>query len=125
VQDPTLRGEEPPNPPAPSGWATEPREWRVRIVLDRAALPPEALADPPFWYVGFHDAYDAEIHREDAFGDELRQLLCSDARELVIERQFSSARRPTTWTVWPVDFAGNWLAKSIGFVDGITLIARS
>jgi hypothetical protein len=125
VQDATLRGEEPPNPPAPSSWATEPREWRVRIVLNRAALPPEALADPPFWYVGFHDAEGAEVYREDAFGVELRELLQSEAREIVIERRFSSDQQPATWAVWPVDFARNWLAKSIGFVDGITLIARS
>ena len=38
AQDATLRGESRPNPPAPAAWATEPREWRVRIVLDRAAV---------------------------------------------------------------------------------------
>jgi len=114
AQDATLRGEEPPNPPVPSSWATQPREWRVRIVLDRAALEPEALADSPFWYVGFHDADKAEIHREDAGADELREVLRGDARKLVIERQFTSARQPTSWTVWPVDRTGNWLGKLEG-----------
>jgi hypothetical protein len=118
AQDATLRGEEPPNPPAQATWATEVREWRVRIVLDRTALQPEALADPRLWYVGFHDADSVEIHRQDAEGDELRWLLQSETGECVIERRFGSAQQPATWTVWPMSSNGEWLTKSVGTVDG-------
>jgi hypothetical protein len=119
AQDTRLRGEEPPNPPAPAAWATEPREWRVRIMLDRAALPAEALADPLFWYVGFHHADNVELYRQDASGDELRHLVQEDTREILIERRFNSSRQPAIWKVWPVDHRGNWLAK----VEGTPLVA--
>jgi hypothetical protein len=68
------QGMEPPPAPVPLAGSAALRPWEVRIVLDRAALPPAALADPHFWYVGFHDANDAEIHREDAAERELRDL---------------------------------------------------
>jgi hypothetical protein len=122
AQDATLRGEEPPNPRAPATWATENREWHVRIVLDRRTLQSEALADPRLWYVGFHDADNVEIHRQDAEGDELQCLLHGDTAEIMIERHFSSARQPATWTVWPMSFAGEWLNQIVGTVDGKALI---
>jgi hypothetical protein len=115
AQDATLRGDEPPNAPAPPDWATREREWRVRIVLDRAALPEAALANPAFWYVGFHDADDAEIHRADAEGEELRRLL--DMPQPAIERRFQSSRQPARWTVWPADGGAAWLEKQGGPVE--------
>ncbi len=114
VQDATVRGDEPPNPPAPPDWATEAREWRVRIVLDRAALSPAALDAPQLWYVGVHDADNAEMHREDATGEELQRLIEGTAAKIVIKREFRSARRPTSWTVWPVAADGAWLQKIVG-----------
>ena len=123
AQDATLRGDEPPNPPTPATQPTEVRDWHVRIVLDRAVLQPEALADPRLWYVGFHDAGNVEIHRQDAEGDELRWLLHGgDTTASVIERQFSSERQPVTWTVWPLSSAGEWLTQIVGTIDGNTLI---
>jgi hypothetical protein len=92
------------------------REWRMRIVLDRAAVPEPALRDPQLWYVGFHDAADQEIFREDAQGEELQALLAADAPQIVIERCFRSARRPVTWTVWPLGADGEWLGKIVGAV---------
>lgn len=123
AQDATLRGEEPPNPPAQAAWATDVREWHVRIVLDRGALQPEALLDPQLWYVGVHDTAEVEIHREDAQGEELKWLISEGIAPIVIERRFRSAQQPATWTVWPVGAAGDWLAKTVGRVDGATLIA--
>jgi hypothetical protein len=116
AQDATLQGLEPAPPPAPS------QDWHVRIVLDRGALQPEALADPLFWYVGVHDAEQSEIHREDAAGDELRRLLQDNGREIVIKRCFNSARQPATWTVWPVSRAGEWLGRTDRAVAGATLV---
>jgi len=113
AQDATRDGEEPPNPAAPSDWATRLHDWQVRIVLDRAALPRPALADPQFWYVGFHDSGEAEIYREDACGDELHRLVTGGSNEVVIERQFRSSRRPASWTVWPFSQSRGWLDKLV------------
>ena len=60
------RGTEPPAPPPPGSGVGAPRDWRVRIALDRATLPPAALDRPAFWYVGFHDAAGVEVARADA-----------------------------------------------------------
>jgi hypothetical protein len=111
VQDATLHGKEPPNAPAPPDWPTQVREWRMRVVMERAGLPEAALRDPLLWYVGFHDAADREIYREDAQGEELCGLIAGDSSQIVIERHFRSERRPVTWTVWPMNAAGEWLDK--------------
>ena len=117
VQDYTRRGEEPPNPPAPAGWAEQIRAYLVPIELDRAALEPEACADPMFWYVGFHDADGLELYRRDADAKELRELLAGKPSRIVIEREFSSNREPVSWTVWPVSRSGVWLQKREGRID--------
>jgi hypothetical protein len=117
AQDATLRGETPPNAPAAPDWPMEEREWRVRIVLDRATLPLAALAAPRLWYVGVHDADNKEIYRQDAVGEELRSLAEGVADQIVIERSFDSIRRPLTWTIWPVGRDGEWAEKATGAVD--------
>jgi hypothetical protein len=114
VQDATLRHEEPPNPPAPEGWATVAREWRVSIELDRASLPAVALVGSAFWYVGFHAADRSELYRQDADADELRRLLNAASPTITLMRCFVSSARPATWTVWPADSALNWLGKIEG-----------
>jgi hypothetical protein len=110
AQDSTLQGLEPPIPP----WPGETPTWRARVRLERAELPPAALDAPRLWYVGFHDSRDVEICREDASGDELRRLLAGNGPEIVIEREFRSARHPATWTVWPMDADGAWLGRIVG-----------
>jgi hypothetical protein len=124
AQDATLRGLEPPNPATTPDWPTAIRDWRVRIVLDREALSRAAFIDPSFWYVGFHDAADAEICREDAHGDELQQLLAGSVGQIVIERRFRSARQPAAWTVWPHSRNGGWLEKVVGTVDAGSVSAN-
>lgn len=116
VQDATLQGKEPPNAPASPDWPTQVREWPMRVVLDRAALPAAALRDPRLWYVGFHDVADREIFRGDASGEELRGLIAGDAPQIAIERCFRSERRPVTWTVWPMGADGEWLSRIVGVV---------
>jgi hypothetical protein len=125
AQDYTLRGEEPPNPPMPPNWATAMHDWHVRIVLERSALPPAALTDAPFWYVGFHDAAAAEIYREDAQREELRRLLQGGAAQIVIERRFRAARQPASWTVWPFSRGGGWLEKAVGKAEPNSLPANA
>jgi hypothetical protein len=116
VQDATLSGKEPPNALASPDWPTQVRGWRMRVVVDRTALPEAALRDPRLWYVEFHDAASQEIHREDSSGEELRPQLAAESPQIVIERCFRSERRPVTWTVWPVGADGEWLGKIVGHV---------
>jgi hypothetical protein len=117
AQDATIRGIEPPNPPMAADWASNVRDWNVRIEIDRGAMQSGALTDPKFWYVGVHDLDKQEIHREDAGVGELRRLLTGTSSKIVIERKFRSARQPVTWTVWPVNAAGSWLATIVGDVN--------
>jgi hypothetical protein len=58
----------------------------------------DALAAPRLWHVGFDDAGNVEIFREDASGEELRNIVRGDGSRIVIERRFQSTRRPVTWT---------------------------
>lgn len=106
-------GDEPLAPPP----AVPPQTWRLRIGLDRTALPDAAVEAPRFWYVGIHDADDVEIVRVDAHRDELDRALAHAGERIVIERQFRSARRPVRWTVWPVDRRGYWTERLSGPVD--------
>ena len=85
------RGEEPPNPPTLSPSMTETREWRVRIVLDRAALPSEALSDRNS---GTSASTTQTIPKSTARMPRATNwagFLGSDSPRLVIERRFSSA----------------------------------
>ncbi len=90
------------------------RRWKIRIELDRAALPPAALDRPRFWYVGLHDADAVELMRQDLCGAELKFALADPSRPVTIERTANSPLPPATWTVWPTDCHGRWLDKLSG-----------
>jgi hypothetical protein len=92
--------------------------WTVRVALDTDALGPEALDNPLFWYVGFHDANGIEIARDDAGRAELSGLIAARHGPILIERSFASARPPASWTVWPTDRRGRWLGKIERPVEG-------
>jgi hypothetical protein len=114
VQDYTRSGYEPPNPPAPTDWAERVNSYDVRISLDRSALPDAAKSDPSFWYVGFHDADEREIYRQDASDHELAVLLAGDSSIVSIDRRFESSREPVSWTVWPFSRSQGWLERMRG-----------
>jgi hypothetical protein len=116
AQDETLRGIEPPNPPAEPDWAEQEREWSLRIVVDRSRLAAAATADPSFWYVGAHDSANSELFRQDAGENELRALLSGDRPQIVIDRKFMSNRQPVKWTVWPYSRSQGWLEAVLGDV---------
>jgi hypothetical protein len=116
VQDYTLRGEEPPNPAGHWGWEKS-YTWRVRIMFDPATLPPAALNDPQFWYVGIHDENRVEIFRKDVSSEELPGLLAQNWPYIVIEHDVVSDRVPVTWTVWPVSRSQGWIGRLEGVVD--------
>jgi len=96
--------------------------WTVRVALDPEALEPDALDNPLFWYVGFHDANGVEIARDDAGRAELIDLIHGRSGPILIERQFASARPPASWTVWPTDRRGRWLGKIERAVDAAGLM---
>ena len=108
------RGDEPPPPPPPGEGVGMPRDWSVRIALDRTTLPPAALDRPAFWYVGFHDAAGTEVARADASRQELYGALSGGSEQIVIERRFQSARPPATWAVQPTDCKRVWLGRLTG-----------
>lgn len=100
-----------------------PRDWQVRIVIDRAALAPSALDSARFWYVGLHDAQDVELMREDLRGNELRSAVATVDGPIVISRAVRSTRRPARWTVWPTDRRGYWLDRLSGEIGADALTA--
>lgn len=110
------RGDEPPLPPPPAADRIEPRHWTVRLAIDPNALAAEALDNPLFWYVGFHDANGVEVLRDDASRHELSRLISEGSGRIRIERHFTSARPPARWTVWPTDRGGRWLSRIDGAV---------
>jgi len=114
AQDYTRAHLEPPNPALPPDWATGVRRWDVRISVDRRRLPTPGVTDVDFWYVGFHDATGAEVHRRDASSAELDGLECQSGGRLDLDRQFESSREPVTWTVWPHSRSTGWLEKVTG-----------
>lgn len=117
------RGSEPPrSPPAGIGVAAS-RQWRIRIPIDRNALPATALDRPAFWYVGFHDAAGVEVARADADGAEI-QRLCRSEGALMLERRFTSPRRPVRWTVQPADRRRRWLERVGGAVEDVHMIVE-
>ena len=114
VQDYTRLGLAPPNPPAAESWACEIQTWKVVIELKRSQMSAEALVNSPFWYVGFHDANDVEIYREDLCGNEMCAVIHEAGEYLRIEREFQSGAVPRTWTIWPMAQSMNWLEKTVG-----------
>jgi hypothetical protein len=116
AQDYTRQGLEPPNPPAAPDWAERAVRWQVEIDLDRVTLPAGAER-ARFWYVGFHDTAEHEIHREDVEGPELRALLGGDGTRLALRRAFDSQREPASWTVWPYADGQGWLDRIQGPVS--------
>jgi hypothetical protein len=94
-----------------------PRNWRIRITLDRRAVSPTALDRPPFWYIGCHDAQGTEVMRSDASFAELRAIFARGGDHIVIEREIRAVRPPDRWTVWTLDRRRTWLDNLSGPVE--------
>lgn len=99
------------------------KRWSVRIEVDRAAMPPEALDRSPFWYVSLHDDEGAEIARQDASSLEVLQLARQPGQVLELKRIVEAARPPARWTVWPVDRHRRWLQPVHGQIAAAPLLA--
>jgi hypothetical protein len=117
VQDYTRLNQEPPNPPADAHWAERVRDHKIQIQVNRSQLPRAAFEDPSFWYVGVHDDAGRELYREDAQTAELAERLAGGGDSVTLEREFSTERRPATWTVLPHSAAQGWLQPVTGPVE--------
>ncbi len=106
------RGDEP-APPGPPRLAAA-RHWTVRLEVTPGRLVAEALDNPLFWYIGFHDVDGTELARDDAGRLEIKRLRDQNAGRIVIERHFTSDRQPERWTIWPTDRRGRWLPRFDG-----------
>jgi Glycosyltransferase (GlcNAc) len=114
IQDYTRLDREPPNPVPDPYWAERLQDHKIEIRVERDRLPPAALDDPSFWYVGVHDSTDQEIYRHDAQPAELAGLLASSDDSITMVRQFCSERTPASWTVWPHSASRGWLEPVTG-----------
>lgn len=112
AQDYTRDRLEPPNPPAPPNWTSQVAHYEFELPIARAMLP-EGAEDAPFWFVGFHDASEVEIHRADCDAQELRTLLANGTETVRIRRSFQTTRVPASWLVWPHGKDG-WLDRIRG-----------
>jgi hypothetical protein len=112
-QDYTRRFLEPPNPPMPADWADRIGSYEIEIAIEKSTLPAH-VDDYLFWYVGFHDVNDQEIHRLDADKDDVKAMLAGPGEHAILRRSFESEREPVSWTVWPNSVSKGWLDKLQG-----------
>lgn len=122
VQDYTRQCHEPPNPGADPLWAQRIQDHRIEMRIERAQLPPAAIKDPAFWYVGVHDSDGREIYRRDAGSAELGELLADGGDSVTLVRAFDSEQTPTSWTVLPYSSSQGWLNRVTGSVRSELLI---
>ncbi|MDB5710428.1 MAG: hypothetical protein JWL96_2498 [Sphingomonas bacterium] len=115
------RSERIPTIAQPLSQLAAPRSWQIRIVLDRALLPPPALEWSRLWYVGMHDHAGTELFRADADRLEIARAAATDDGPIVIDRWLEAPSPPASWTVWPTDRHGHWLDRIVGPVDAACL----
>jgi hypothetical protein len=123
AQDYTARGGEPPNPNVTADWTGLVFPWMVRIAFEREALPPAALDDTEFWYVGVKDESGSEIYRRDIPQSQLTELSTAEPT-VVLVCEFESGAIPSSWTVWPVSRSRGWLKRLEGRLgeDDFTIV---
>lgn len=114
AQQYTMRGQPPPNPPAPPDWAESIYPWIAKFTVNPAELPEGSLDDALLWAAGVYDAEGIEIYRRDFDAAELQQQLHAGATEIHVVVEFASATPPASWAVWPVSRSRGWLAKIEG-----------
>lgn len=112
----TIRGEPPPNPPAPPDWTESIYPWIAKFTLNRQELPPGSLDDPLLWAASVYDGEGVEIYRRDFSSGELKQLHGHEPAILIVV-EFNSGTLPVSWAVSPVTKSGGWLRKVAGTFD--------
>jgi Glycosyltransferase (GlcNAc) len=98
TQEYTLRNLEPPNPPAEPSWSDRPRPWRVVVNLKLVKLEPRFLAPDSVWELRFLDS-DGELIEAATLSGQNRARHGDDDDSIAVERSFSSARTPVSWTL--------------------------
>jgi len=114
----TVRGTEPPNPPAPEGWHENIYPFIARLSFRRAQLPQGALDDPELWNITILDDEGFEICRRDFTPKELEPMQ-AEGEDLAVVCEFQSETVPATWTIWPMSRSKGWLRRFAGpFAEG-------
>lgn len=83
---------EPPNPPAPAGWAETERDWSVIVCVDGAGVDRAVLSAVPAWELMLEDATGRLVHR------------CELHRPVPwagIRLEIRSALEPAAWRIGP------------------------
>jgi hypothetical protein len=113
VQDYTRSRKAPPNPAMASDWADRVHRYRVVISFRRDQIP-KTIQDYAFWYVGLHDEFGRELHREDLTGEEVFDMLAKSEPTMTVVRELESGHAPASWTIWPYSASAGWLEKFVG-----------
>jgi hypothetical protein len=104
LQDYTRFAYEPPNPAAPEDWPDHIYTWLVRVAVDAAALPTDALDEHSFWVVAIHDKDRREIRRHDFQRKEL--VVTGTEPQIILVFEIQSGIIPAYWSVLPVSRLG-------------------
>ena len=118
-------GQAPPGPDVPANWARDVQAWRVRIVLDRAAMPKKALNDPLGWHIACLDKAGDVIFQEHAPSDRVARLLEDGTDQITIEGRLATACEPGSWFVRPMARDGTSLTAVTGRFDGLSMFATT
>lgn len=110
VQQYTLDGKLPPNPPVDNWEASICSIFKHCIDIGFNRLPEP---DYDFWCVAFKDKDGKDLYRQDADGNEIARMRQDPDKYYKIWRQFNCAIKPDSWIVWPH-------SKSKGWIDPIT-----
>jgi Glycosyltransferase (GlcNAc) len=108
IQDYTLKNFDPPNPIYQT---VEKQEESYKSIF-RHCLDiwkgSVSRTDYDFWAVIFEDDDGNEMYREDAFEDEIRDLLSTESDWVNLWRQFETKKIPATAIVWPYSRERGW-----------------
>lgn len=110
VQQYTLDHLPPPNPPLYE------REALLHLFKHDIELQRHYFTehDYDFWAVIFENDDNQSLFRKDVIGQELTQMLQSDALTINIQREFYTSKKPTKWIVWPHSKSKGWLTRIEG-----------
>ena len=70
--------------------------------------------DYDVWAVAFEDEEGTEIHREDAYSDEIKRMMTDPDRFCRLWRTFNAVKRPYKWIVWPHSQKEGWINRMEG-----------
>lgn len=110
VQQWTVDHHYPPNPIVEDYDNSFLQKFKHCIDIYKQSLPEE---DYEFWAVAFHHKDGTEIYRQDADGNEVKNLLNNSGDWVNIWREFNGPV-PDSWSVWPYSKSKGWCQRLTG-----------